>query len=65
MKNYTPDELRELADSHMQNPFFVGEAAAALKYAANVLEAADAAVKAECERANAAILAAKKARGQA
>ena len=65
MKTYTPAELRALANSRGRNPFFADEAAAALKYAALVLEAADAAVKAECQRAEAAILDAKKARGQA
>jgi hypothetical protein len=65
MKTYTPDELRALADSRKQNPFWSDEAQAAMTYAANVLDAADASVKAEFERAEAAILDAKKARGQA
>lgn len=65
MRPYTPDELRALADSREQNPFFADAAEVALKYAADVLEAADAAIKAEWFRAEAAILDAKKARGQA
>ena len=65
MKTYTPNALRALADSRKKNPFWADEVQAALHYAANVLEAADAAVKAEHERAEAAILDAKKARGQA
>ena len=65
MKTYTPNELRALADSRKQNPFWADEVQAALYYAANVLEAADASVKAERQRAEAAILDAKKARRQA
>lgn len=51
MKTYTPAELRDLADSRRINPFFVDEVRAALHYAANVLEAADAALTAERQRA--------------
>lgn len=51
MKTYTPAELRALADSRHTNPFFADQARAAMHYAANVLEAADAAVTAERQRA--------------
>lgn len=51
MKTYTPAELRALADSRHTNPFFADQAKAAMHYAANVLEAADAAVTAERQRA--------------
>ena len=50
MKTYTPQELREFANSRGTNPFWHDEAVAALMYAANVLEAAALAVKAERER---------------
>lgn len=51
MKTYTPAELRALADSRHTNPFVADQARAAMHYAANVLEAADAAVTAERQRA--------------
>ena len=53
MKTYTPQEMRAFAKSRRANPFWPDEAEAALMYAANVLEAADLAVKAERERADA------------
>ena len=52
MRTYTPNELRDFAHSRKTNPFWHDEAVAALMYAANVLEAADLAVKAERERAD-------------
>lgn len=52
MKTYTPDELRDFAKSKGKNPFWHDQAVAALMYAANVMEAADMAVKAEQKRAD-------------
>ena len=53
MKTYTPNEMREFAQSRSTNPFWNDGAVAALMYAANVLEAADIAVRAERKRADA------------
>lgn len=49
-KAYTPAELRDLAASRRKNPYYADESAAALVYAADVIEAADKAIAEELEK---------------
>lgn len=57
MKPWTPDEMRQLAAAPMEKLWmpWVDQARAALRHAANVLEAADEAVRAERARAEATV----------
>lgn len=57
MKPWTPEQMRQLADAPMEKLWmpWVDQARAALRHAANELEAADEAVRAERARAEAAV----------